>query len=147
MKRVQLQLDLFGDPADLALSESALRHMLEALTIADQIYLRAHPDAPSPFEAGERLGLRYGAEPRGEENWNAIPYVLERASHGLPSDCEDLAAYLTAYLRERVPGMQGATTVPLPPKLIDGTTLLYHIVTELPDGRILDPSRALGMGT
>lgn len=146
MKRVTLRLDLFGNPADLELSESALRHMLEALTVANQIYLRAHPKAPSPFEAAERLGLRYGAEPLGEENWDAIPYVLERASQGLPSDCEDLASYLTAYLRERVPGMQGATTVPLPPKIIN-ETLLYHIVTELPDGRILDPSRALGMRT
>ncbi len=146
MKRVQLRLDLFGNPADLELSEAALRSMLEALTLANQIYLRAHPKTLNPFEAGAQLGLRYGAEPLGEENWDAIPYVLERASQGLPSDCEDLAAYLTAYLRERVPGMKGAKTVPLPPKLI-GDTLVYHIVTQLPDGRTLDPSRALGMRT
>lgn len=137
MRQIKMQLDLFQSPADRRTSEAAMDHMLEALTLANQGYIRNNPHAPNPFTSG----VRYRMEPRGLEEWRTIPYAQAAGT----SDCEDLASWLTAWLRENVPGMERAQTIALPPKQ-RGNTLIYHIVTKLPDGRIIDPSRGLGMG-
>jgi hypothetical protein len=134
VRRIDLELDLFSDPADRELNEAALRHVLEALTISDQLYLRRHPSTPHLYAAG----VRYEAEPIGTENWQAIPYVLARRR----ADCEDLSAYLCAWKRER----EGiAAVIDLTYQQV-GNLSVYHIRVRNPDGTIEDPSRVLGMG-
>lgn len=141
MRKIELEVNLFSGPGSEALSEAALRLLLEALVIANQIYLRQHPECPSPYDVP---GLRWEQEPIGVEDWQSIPYILERKR----ADCEDLAAYLCAWRRERN-GIVSAVcdfthrNVRLPGGV--GVVSLYHIVVRLPDGRIEDPSRKLGM--
>lgn len=136
MRRIDLQVDLFGNPATRQLSQAALAHALEALTLANQAYLRTHPDAPHPLLAG----WRYEREPIGVEKWQSYPYLL-RSKVG---DCEDLAAALAAWRRER-DGIH-AKAMALPPQVAGGL-LVYHIGVRLPNGQWEDPSRVLGMGS
>lgn len=136
MRRIDLQVDLFGDPRTRQLSQAALGHTLEALTLANQAYLRTHPNAPHPY----RAGWRYEREPIGVENWQTYPYIMQTKR----ADCEDLAAALAAWRRERE-GIH-ATARALPPQ-VAGNLLVYHIGVQLPNGQWEDPSRVLGMGS
>lgn len=117
-----------------------MRHFLEGLTLANQAYLRAHPECPHPYAVA---GLRWEMEPIGQEDWQSIPYILER----LRADCEDLACYLVAWKRERerIPAVADFTHRDLQEPTTGGMVSLYHIICRYPDGRIEDPSRKLGM--
>lgn len=136
MRRIDLQVDLFGSPQTRHISQAALAHALEALTLANQAYLRTHPEAPHPYLAG----WRYEREPIGVEAWQSYPYLL-RTKRG---DCEDLAAALAAWHRER-DGIHASARA-LPPQVAGGL-LVYHIGVQLPNGKWEDPSRVLGMGS
>lgn len=133
MRRIVLDVDLFGRDEDRDLSERALVHALEVLTLADEAYLRRNPGTPDLY----RAGVRYQAEPIPQEQWKAIPYVL-RDKHG---DCEDLAAWRVASYRVR-----GIAARPTFIWRKVGQVKIYHILVELPNGTIEDPSRILGMG-
>jgi hypothetical protein len=139
MRTIEMEVNLFGSPRTEVLSEAALRHLLEALTLADQVYLRGHPECPHPYEAG----IRYEEEEFGKEDWQAIPYLLDRKK----GDCEDLAAYLCAWRRERdhVAARCHFTHRDVRNAQTGGMVSLYHIVVIYPNGRIEDPSRKLGM--
>ncbi|NIP95456.1 MAG: hypothetical protein GWO24_19240 [Akkermansiaceae bacterium] len=78
-------------------------------------------------------GVRYRRDPAGQEPWRTIPEILERKG----GDCEDLACWYAAELRMR--GIRAHAV----PQTRDGN--MWHIVVRLPDGRIVDPSKALGM--
>jgi hypothetical protein len=81
------------------------------------------------------LGLtrvRYAQEQPGLEEWLSAEDALRRGS----ADCEDLAAWLCADLI--FAGRQARCVV----REISPT--LRHVVVEC-DGRIIDPSKALGM--
>lgn len=106
-----------------------LRICAEALISLDRAYLRAHPRTPSLYQAG----VRYHVEEDGRENWLAIPYILARGM----GDCEDLACWRVAELREK-----GIYAIPRFTK----KGHLWH-VTVFNDGQIEDPSRKLGMGS
>jgi hypothetical protein len=75
----------------------------------------------------------YKRDRPGDEPWRTIPEILERGA----GDCEDLACWLCAELRQK-----GIKAHPVP-QTRDGR--MWHIVVRLPNGRIVDPSKRLGM--
>lgn len=107
---------------------------LAALTALNEQYLRDHPNTPHLYQSGVRY-RREGKYLRGrqKEKWLTIP-LLYIVRFG---DCEDLAAANAAF--HRVRGVK-AIAVAKP------SSIGFHIVTQLPDGTIEDPSRVLGMG-
>lgn len=80
-----------------------------------------------------QAGVRYQREARGSEHWQTALkcFTSKRA------DCEDLSAYLAASYR--LVGVDARATVR------DVRPGLKHVVVTLPDGRIEDPSKRLGM--
>jgi hypothetical protein len=92
--------------------------------------LRAHPETPSILKAG----VRYKPDPPGDEDWRSIPEILRRKG----GDCEDLACWMAAELKEKGIECQAA------PLTKNGRE--WHIVVRLSDGEIIDPSLLLGMG-
>jgi hypothetical protein len=143
MKRVIFELDLFQGPAQRIESEAVMRLLLEALTAANVVFLKYHPNTPSIYAGGVRYereipGSMPGCFPSNAipEVWKTIPYIL-RDGFG---DCEDLACARTAELLA-----QGIAAQPTFRFRVLGTMLVYHILVLLPDGRIEDPSLKLGM--
>jgi hypothetical protein len=88
-----LKWRLFPPGEDHRLSQNKLLYALEGMVRANQDYLRAYPETPLLY----RSGIRYQREPDGQEEWCDIPNIIA-AGWG---DCEDLAAWLVAELREK----------------------------------------------
>lgn len=109
--------------------------LLEALVKCNRIWLDANPHAPLLYESG----VRYEAEPRGEEDWCDIPHVLSQGW----GDCEDLAAWRIAELRQRGIAAKGKLKWFKAPSRSQAT--LYHVQVVLPGNKLEDPSRKLGM--
>lgn len=109
-------------------------HLLEALTEANVMYLLEHPNTPPILQAG----VRYVREPVGMEEWRGIGEVIRNGE----GDCEDLATWLAAAFR--VKGIKAAPFFKW--RRLPSGMLMYHIMVRLPGGRVLDPSRQLGMG-
>ncbi len=80
-----------------------------------------------------QANVRYRREPAGREDWQSALRTY-RIGYG---DCEDLASYLAASYR--LVGVQARA------KVKDIRPGLKHVVCELPDGTIEDPSAKLGM--
>lgn len=138
--RILVHSGAFNGDTDRAESHAVVRIWLEALTLMNVSYLRYHPEAPMLYQSG----VRYHTEPRSREDWQDVPTTIYRGW----GDCEDLAAWRAAELRQRFgQGKAGrpAKCVFKSRKMADGTTL-YHILVQHADGRIEDPSRVLGMG-
>jgi len=110
-----------------------LMMLLKALVECNLDYLARHPETPHPYAAG----VRYRREERGEERWKSIPKILEDGS----GDCEDLAAYLAAFLVRS--GVKSVGIV-LRWRLLSSGGRLFHVLVRTPDG-YEDPSRRLGM--
>lgn len=112
-----------------------LQGFLDALMVADQVYLIEHPETPSLY----RSGVLYAPE-SGAEEWCDIGECLKRGR----VDCEDLACWRAAELRQGGSDARAiATCERLGPK-----RRLYHIVVEIQrDGQVIieDPSLLLGM--
>lgn len=117
-----------------ALSNRTLQVLLNALMIIDIDFLRANPHTPRLYD----LGIRYELEPPGQEEWQDIPTSIRRKT----ADCEDLASHRAAELNV-FDGIKAFPTFNW--RLRPSGAYLYHIQTGYPDGRIEDPSRALGM--
>lgn len=128
-----------------ALDGNVVSHMLDMLMALDMDYLREHPHTPSIYAAG----VRYIPEPRGQESWLAIPWVMQFGG----SVCHSLAAWRAAELRVRGIDAWPRWSVV---KQSDGSEL-YHVrvlvgknsrMAEFKEGvhRIEDPSAFLGMG-
>lgn len=107
--------------------------LLEELVTDDYLYFLAHPYEPHIYQTG----TRYQLEKRGQERWQGSRR-LRRKKRG---DCEDLAADLAGWLRARKGIWAEAGLI----RLSNGQESWYHAVTVLPDGRVIDPSKALGM--
>lgn len=84
-----------------------------------------------------RSGVRYRREIKPSvERFQRIPEIIRRGS----GDCEDLASWRCAELRyyDRIAAV---------PWILNPRPRLFHVVVRLPNGRIEDPSAALGMPT
>lgn len=134
MYRITYVIDLFKGEHDRELSHQTLQALLTALMHVDMLYLKAHPDVPLLYSSG----VRYEEEPPGQEDWQDIPTCLKLKV----GDCEDLACWRAAEYRVRY-GIEAIPTFIW--KVRPNGGHLYHILVKLPDGRIEDPSRALGM--
>jgi len=119
--------------------DRVLKILLWALIALNLEYLKKNPGTPSLYKSG----VRFIREREGEELWPTIGEVIKAGG----GDCEDLAAWRVAELRNsgiparpawrhrlvRMPSGQEAT--------------LYHILVFIPGRGYEDPSRLLGMGT
>ena len=138
MREVIFRTDLFGSEPERPASEAVLRLFLEALTAANVAYLQSHPDTPPIYSAGvvyRRETPKIKGAPIPEE-WLQIPYVLQQGW----GDCEDLACWRAAELLQ-----QGVKAQPTFTFRKQGNFSIYHIMVRLPNGKIEDPSRRLGM--
>jgi hypothetical protein len=122
-------------------SRDKLLVLLKALVNTNQIYLRSHPDTPDLYDTD----ITYQPEFDTEE-WQDIPTTLERHF----GDCEDLAAFRCAELREKF----GVKADPFIRWRKIGKSYRFHALVKWPDkivngklvkGRIEDPSRRMGM--
>lgn len=110
--------------------------LLEALVKCNRIYLASHPSTPPLYQAG----VRYQQEPKGHEDWCDIHHVMRQGW----GDCEDLCAWRIAELRQSgVPAKGRLKWFKAPSRI--GRATMYHVQVYLPEGRIEDPSRQLGM--
>lgn len=134
MYRITFVLNLFKGDHDRPLSHASLKTLLMSLMHVDCLYLRANKDTPLLYQSG----VKYQEEPPGQEDWQDIPTTLKLGI----GDCEDLACWRAAELRERYNIMAEPTFIW---KVRPNGGYLYHIQVRYPDGRIEDPSRALGM--
>lgn len=107
---------------------------LAMLTAYNEQYIRAHPHTTHLYQSGVRY-RREGKYKLGrqKEKWLTLP-MLYLVKFG---DCEDLACALAGFYRAS--GVK-ATAVAVE------SSIGFHIVTQLPNGKIEDPSRVLGMG-
>lgn len=107
---------------------------LAALTALNEQYLRDNPTTPKLYESGVRYAregkYRLG---RQKEKWLTVPLVLLLRR----GDCEDLACFRAA--EHRVAGVKAIAVA-------KESSIGFHIVVQMPDGQIEDPSRVLGMG-
>lgn len=78
--------------------------------------------------------VRYQREPHGREDWQSAVMSVRRGN----ADCEDLASWCAASYR-----LVGVNARAIVRQVGPG---LKHCLTLLPDGRIEDPSKRLGMG-
>lgn len=132
--RIEVVLALFDGDKERELSNATLDVLLTALTRVDVLYLRAHPEIPLIYASG----VRYEEEPPGQEDWQDIPTCVRMGT----ADCEDVAAWCAAEYQVRFGIPARAFYKAFAKK--DGS-YLYHIMVMLPDGRVEDPSRAMGM--
>jgi hypothetical protein len=115
---------------------SDLDSLLELSTLANQQWLRTHPDTPNLYLSG----VRYRRETtthggHNEERFLTIPWVL----HLGWGDCDDLAPWRAAELRESlVDPYAAARSVRMDP-------FTWHIIVLRGNGQVEDPSRLLGM--
>lgn len=114
-------------------SRRALTWLMYGLSQINREYLIRHPNTPRLYDSG----VRYKAE-KNTENWQDIPNILMNGY----GDCEDLACYRIGELQA-----DGIRAMPFiswrPSSKTQG--VIYHALVRYPDGRIEDPSRALGM--
>lgn len=158
MTKLRFCLDLpESDPSDVA----SVRHRfeplviaLEALTAANEWHLRNAIREGRPLPRLYDSGVFYEEEPPGQEDWLDYPTLLKLGK----GDCEDLGCALTAERRV----YDGIPSRPVlrwkyitsdylrrngyPAKILprDGIYLI-HILSQLPDGTLEDPSKVLGM--
>lgn len=118
---------LIGIRLRVPATREGLLRILAYLVSANRAYLRRHPRTPSIYDSG----VHYRREP-GHEQWKTIPEII---SDGY-GDCEDLACWLIAELRQK-----GIKAKPHLTK----KRALWHVRVRMPSGIIVDPSKTLGM--
>jgi hypothetical protein len=133
LKTITFDVKLFLGPYDTKRSRNAMLWLLQGLVGVNRSWLEQYPETPSLYESG----IVYQQE-SPPENWQDIPTLLETGF----GDCEDLACYRVAELNT-----WGIIAGPYikwrrNPKTGNYT---YHALVRRPDGKIEDPSRALGM--
>lgn len=132
MGRITFDVKLFLNDADTPRSRKVLLGLMEALCYANLLWLIDHPLTPKLYASG----VQYQAE-ENTEVWQDIPTMLNSRF----GDCEDLACWRVAELRNA-----GIKAHPyLKWRLAGPRASTYHATVRLPDGRIEDPSAALGM--
>lgn len=134
MKKITFKIKLFanGNPVELGRSRKTLLWLLEALVQHNIQYILAYRNVPKLYATD----IIYQPEPHSEI-WRDIPTMI-LDGYG---DCEDLACYRIAELN--VMGIAAQPYIKWAKNSHGGTT--YHALVKRPDGRIEDPSLALGM--
>ena len=118
---------------------AALNEALEGLVRVNVKMLLAAIRSGRPVPPLYQLGVRYKREPARREWWQTVAdNVVEKWA-----DCEDLAGHLCA--QKRVAGILAGIPYPARAVCIRTGPRSYHAIVRLPDGRIEDPSRVLGM--
>lgn len=110
-----------------------IRHLVEALAVADEFYLEEHPGTPDLYDSD----IYYDSyETRGtEEQWWDIPRILKEGR----ADCKGLAAWRAAELR-----LDGVPAQIVVEANRERAGIVFHILVDSPLG-LEDPSRELGM--
>jgi len=156
MPDIRFRLRLFRGDFDQARSQLALLWLMEALTRINQSLLRQSRTLVERGIVKEsiprvyRSGVHYEREPPGQEVWPDCISILESKGEntigkypGPSADCEDLACWRTAELRE----LGNISAKPFAKwRLGKEGNYHYHALVLLPDGRLEDPSLTLGMG-
>lgn len=132
MPAILFDISLFRTPDDRKRSQRAVLWLLEALTQINVLWIRDHPETPALYESS----VIYKPDPIGLELWQDIPTLLERGT----GDCDDLACYRAGELRAA-----GINVRPYLKWRAEPTGYIYHAVLMWPDGRVEDPSLAMGM--
>ena len=127
-----VSFDAMG-PVDRARVIAAL---VEALVTVNRAYLRANPQTPLLYASG----VRFLREPDGVDEWQDIPRTMALGS----GDCEDLASWRIAELRERGEAAR-VLVLTFQERRPIGDVTEFHIMVERADGAREDPSRLLGM--
>lgn len=164
MPPIEFYVTMFRDEYDQARSQHVLLFLMEALSRVNQSLIRG-AEGREKRGMGKRLpllyrsGLHYEREPPGQEHWPDIVNLLATFDGpgqypGPWGDCEDLACYRVAELREAsthrddngnsVPGGVKARPFAKWRRGSEGQ-FNYHALVLRPDGRIEDPSLVLGM--
>jgi hypothetical protein len=164
MPPIEFRVQMFRDERDQARSQYVLLFLMEALVRVNQSLIR-DGEAREKRGLGKkwpllyRSGAHYEREPPGQEHWPDLQSLLEMVDGpgqypGPWGDCEDLACWRTAELREAAQhkGKDGAWVkggVKAKPfaKWRRGPEgqFNYHALVLRPDGKIEDPSLVLGM--
>ena len=109
MQPIIFKVALFRGDFDQARSQYSLLWLMEALVRINQSHIRQFKhlakdkEVPAPYPMLYRAGVHYEPEP-GTEEWLDIPNVLAVNGGTFPgpwADCEDLACWRTAELREQ----------------------------------------------
>ena len=124
----------FNTTSDPEQAGKYLRVLLDALFGIDILYLKSHPRTPFLYSSG----IVYRRDESGKEDWQSIPELLKRGE----GDCKSLACYLAAELYV-TQGIKAFPQYRWRDRSAGGAT--YHIVVQMPNGAILDPSKRLGM--
>lgn len=106
--------------------------MMEAMVQCNILWLLEHPNTPKLYKAP----VRYVKE-MGTEIWQDIPNVIKSGV----GDCEDLACWRVAELRSI-----GINARPYMTGRKQSGRRIYHALVRHPNGKIEDPSLAMGMG-
>lgn len=130
---IQIHAKLFvaQSGVDRKRSQKSMLWFLEALCQHNSLWLDLY-DTPLLYDTD----IRYLAEPPNREHWQDIPTCIERKT----GDCEDLSCYRVGELRHA--GIMAHPYIKW--RLVNGSHR-YHCLVQWPDGRIEDPSIALGM--
>lgn len=132
MPPILFDVHLFRSPEDRKRSQRCVLWLMEALTQINVMWIKTHPNTPELYSTP----IHYEPEPPNQEVWQDIPTLLERGK----GDCEDLACYRAGELRAA-----GINVRPYIKWRKEGESYVYHAVVMWPDGRVEDPSLALGM--
>lgn len=136
LHRVTFDLKLFTGPDDVKRSRKDLLALMHALSYINLTYIQAQFAAGKAVPSIYKSGVSYQAEEH-TEIWQDIPTLLENRF----GDCEDLACWRVAELNfagiKAKPYLKWRNTGP--------RQSVMHATVAWPDGRIEDPSAALGM--
>lgn len=133
LTQVTFAVNLFVGPQDIDRSRKSLLALMHALQFVNMTWLMNFSKTPPLYKSG----VLYRQDPPGNEIWQDIPTMLKTRF----GDCEDLACWRAAELN-----FAGIRARPYLKWRESGPkTSQFHAVVRWPDGRIEDPSAALGM--
>lgn len=142
MRPIEMRICLFRSEEDRERSERAMHFLLHALVCIDREYLLLHPETPPLYDSG----VRYWMARAGKPDWQDVAETLARRL----GDCKDLACWRVAELRNAGiwarPYIRYAVRIVRrgifkPPLRLS----VYHVLVQMPDGELEDPSAILGM--
>lgn len=131
LRPIQIAAKLFIAEGDEDRSRRAITWLMFGLIQVNREWLEQYPETPDLYKSG----VLYRLEAKTEV-WQDIPTTLSRGF----GDCEDLACWRAA--EYQLAGIQAMPYITW--RQVKGR-YIYHALVRLPDGRIEDPSRALGM--